>query len=124
MGHRIRRGEPGNIGHSRMRTQVEEHTFADHPPRAAIVELHLDRPRSDEAAFTHDPFYSGVRGALGMELMFLFRHLAFALRNNDKTGALTDYNEEHSTIRTCGGCVSGLQAKFRMPVERSLRRNR
>src|ERR1700721_1311266 len=30
MGHRIRRGEPGNIGHRRGRTKVEEHTFANY----------------------------------------------------------------------------------------------
>src|ERR1700737_3832036 len=64
MGHRIRRGEPGNIGHRRVRTQVEEHAFADNPSSAAIVERHLDRSRSDEAAFTHNQFYSGVRGTL------------------------------------------------------------
>src|SRR5580658_149847 len=37
MGHRIRRGEPGNIGYRRVRTQVEEHTFADNPSSAPIV---------------------------------------------------------------------------------------
>src|SRR5271170_7743501 len=79
MGHRIRRGEPGNIGHSRVRTQVEEHTFADNSPSDAIVERYLDRSWSDEPAFTHDQFYSGVRGTLGVELMFRFDHLAFAL---------------------------------------------
>src|SRR6266851_2398536 len=79
MGHRIRRGEPGKIGHRRMRTQVEEHTFADNPPSAAIVERDLNRFRSDEAAFTHDQFYSGVRGTLGVELMFRVDHFAFAL---------------------------------------------
>src|SRR5580700_11208705 len=42
MGHRIRRGEPGNVGHGRVRTQVEEHTFADNPPSAAIVERDLN----------------------------------------------------------------------------------
>src|ERR1700678_125438 len=78
MGHRIRRGEPGNIGHRRVRTQVEEHTFAGNPSNAAIVERDLDRPRSNEAAFTHDQFYSGVRGTLGVELMFRFDHFAFA----------------------------------------------
>src|SRR3984893_3164023 len=81
MGHRIRRGEPGNIGHRRVRTQVEEHTFANNPSSAAVVERDLDRSRSDEAAFTHNQFYSGVRGPLGVELMFLFDHLAFALLN-------------------------------------------
>ena len=79
MGHRIRCGEPGNIGHRRVRTQVEEHTFADNPSSAAIVERDLNRFRSNEAAFTHDQFYSGVRGTLGVELMFRFDHLAFAL---------------------------------------------
>src|SRR6202158_5911713 len=54
MSHWIRRGEPGNIGHRRVRTQVEEHTFADNPSSAAIVERALDRSRSDEAAFTHN----------------------------------------------------------------------
>src|ERR1700687_4095632 len=83
MGYRIRRGEPGNIGHRRVRTQVEEHTFADNPSSAAIVERDLNRSRSDEAAFTHDQFYSGVRGTLGVELMFRFDHLAFGLM---KTG--------------------------------------
>jgi hypothetical protein len=81
MGHRIRRGEPGNIGHRRVRTQVEEHTFADNPSSAAIVERDLNRFRSNEAAFTHDQFYSGVCGTLGVELMFRFHHLAFALLN-------------------------------------------
>jgi hypothetical protein len=81
MGHRIRRGEPENIGHRRVRTQVEEHTFADNPSSAAIVERDLNRSRSDEAVFTHDQFYSGVRGTLGVELMFRFDHLAFALLN-------------------------------------------
>src|SRR5713226_2022566 len=56
MGHRIRRGEPGNIGHRRVRTEVEEHTFANNPPSAAIVERDLNRFRSNEAAFTHDQF--------------------------------------------------------------------
>src|SRR5260370_23013877 len=32
MGHWIRRGKPGNIGHRRVRTQVAEHTFPDNPP--------------------------------------------------------------------------------------------
>src|SRR3984893_14816744 len=81
MGHRIRRGEPGKVGHRRVRTQVEEHTFADNPSSAAVVERDLDRSRSDEAAFTHDQCYSGVRGTLGVELMFRFDHLAFALLN-------------------------------------------
>src|SRR5215469_705091 len=31
MGHWIRPGKPGNIGYRRVRTQVEEHTFADKP---------------------------------------------------------------------------------------------
>src|SRR5690348_32795 len=53
MGHRISRGEPGNIGHRRVRTQVEEHTFADNQSSAAIFEHDLNRSRSDEAAFTH-----------------------------------------------------------------------
>src|SRR6266850_3307384 len=43
MGHRIRRGEPGNIGHRRVRAQVEEHTFADNPSSAAIDQPDLDR---------------------------------------------------------------------------------
>src|ERR1700682_6089559 len=47
MGHRIRRGEPRKIGHRRVRTQVEEHTFADNPPSAAIVERDVNRSRSD-----------------------------------------------------------------------------
>src|ERR1700722_1073317 len=81
MGHRTRRGEPWNIGHRRVRTQVEEHTFANNPSSAAVVERDLNRSRSDEAAFTHDQFYSGVRGTLGVELMFRFDHLAFALLN-------------------------------------------
>src|SRR5216684_456375 len=81
MGHRIRRGKPGNIGHHRVRTKVEEHTFADNPSSAAIVERDLNRSRSDEASFTHDQFYSGVRGTLGVELMFRFDHLAFASLN-------------------------------------------
>ena len=81
MGHRIRRGEPWNIGHRRMRTEVEEHTFGNNPPSAAIVERDLKRFRRNEAAFTHDQFYSGVLGALGVELMFLFDHLALALLN-------------------------------------------
>src|SRR4029077_18313778 len=81
MGHWIRRCEPGNIGHRRVRTQVEEHTFADNPSSAAIVERDLNGSRSNEAAFTHDQFYSGVRGTLGVELMFRFDHLAFALLN-------------------------------------------
>src|SRR5271155_3121505 len=81
MGHRIRRGEPGNIGHRRVRTQVKEHTFGNNPPTAAIVECDLKRFRSNEAAFAHDQFYSGVLGTLGVELMFLFDHLAFALLN-------------------------------------------
>src|ERR1700689_1823567 len=79
MGHGIRRGEPGNIRHRRVRTQVEEHTFADNPSSSAIVERDFNRLRSDEAAFTHNQFYSGVGGTLGVELMFLFDHLAFAL---------------------------------------------
>src|ERR1700722_10952824 len=79
MGHWIRRCEPGNIGNRRVRTQVEEHTYADNPSSAAMVERPLDRSRSDEAAFTHNQFYSGVRGTIGVELMFLFDHLAFAL---------------------------------------------
>src|SRR6266851_4668890 len=79
MGHRTRRGEPGNIRDRRVRTQVEEHTFANNPPSAAIVERDLDRFRSNEAALTHDQFYSGVRGTLGVELMFRFDHFAFAL---------------------------------------------
>src|SRR5271170_2733240 len=37
MGHRIRCSESGNIGHRRVRTQVEEHTFAGNPSSAAIV---------------------------------------------------------------------------------------
>src|SRR6202050_2824622 len=78
MGHRIRGDEPGNIGHRRARTQVEEHTFADNPSGAAIVERDLNRLRSDEAAVTHDQFDSGVRGAPGVELMFRSDHLAFA----------------------------------------------
>src|ERR1700723_1959420 len=81
MGHRICRGEPGNIGHRRVRAQVEEHTFADNPSSVAIVERDLNRSRSNEVAFTHDQFYSGVRGTLGVELMFRFDHLAFALLN-------------------------------------------
>jgi hypothetical protein len=83
MGHRICPGEPGKIGHRRVRTQVEEHTFADNPSSAAIVERDLNGSRSNEAAFTHDQFYSGVRGTLGVELMFRFDHLAFALLNAD-----------------------------------------
>src|SRR5712664_3762986 len=79
MGHRIRRGEPGNVGHRRVRTQVEEHTLANNSPSAAIVERDLNRFRSNEAAFTHDQFYSGVCGTLGVELMFRFDHFAFAL---------------------------------------------
>src|SRR5208282_6664754 len=79
MGHRIRRRESGNIGHRRVRTQVEEHPFAGNPPGAAIVERDLNRSRRDEAAFTHDQFYSGVCGTLGVELMFRFDHLALAL---------------------------------------------
>src|SRR4029077_6944026 len=74
-------GEPGKIGHRRVRTQVEEHTFADNPSSAAIVERDLNGSRSNEAAFTHDQFYSGVCGTLGVELMFRFDHLAFALLN-------------------------------------------
>src|SRR5271154_1255452 len=58
VGHRIRRGEPGNIGHRRVRTQVKEHTFGNNPPTAAIVECDLKRFRSNEAAFAHDQFYS------------------------------------------------------------------
>ena len=73
MSHRIRRGEPGNIGHRRVRTQVEEHTLANNPPSAAIVERDFNRFRSDETAFTHDQFYSGVLGTLGVELMFRLR---------------------------------------------------
>src|SRR5258707_14328848 len=68
MGHRIRRGEPGNIGHRRVRTQVEEHAFADNPSSAAIVEPDVNRSRSDEAALTHDQLYSSVGGPLGVEL--------------------------------------------------------
>src|SRR5271170_2508420 len=64
MGHRIRRGEPRNIRHRRVRTQVEEHTFADNPPCTAGVERDLDRSGSDEAAFAHDQFYAGVGGPL------------------------------------------------------------
>src|SRR5271170_7093479 len=81
MSHRIRRGEPGNIRHRRVRTQVEEHTFANNPPSAAIVERDLNRFRSNETAFAHDQFYSSVLGALGVELMFLFDYLAFAPLN-------------------------------------------
>src|SRR5271155_2299735 len=81
MSHRIRRGEPRNIGHRRVRTQVEEHTFANNPPSAAIVERDLKRFRSNEAAFAHDQFNSRVLGTLGVELMFLFDHLAFAPLN-------------------------------------------
>src|SRR5271155_354296 len=81
MGHRIRRGEPGNIGHRRVRPQVEEHTFADNPSSAAGVERDLNRSRRDEAALAHDQFYSGVRGALGVELMFRLDHRAFAPLN-------------------------------------------
>jgi hypothetical protein len=62
-----------------VRTQVEEHTFADNPPSAAIVERDLNRFRSNEAAFTHDQFYSRVVCTLGVELMFRFDHLAFTL---------------------------------------------
>src|SRR5580658_4807659 len=81
MGHRIRRGQPRNIGHRRVRTEVEEHTFGNNPPSAAIVERDLERLRSNEAAFTHDQFYSGVLSTLGVELMFLFDHFALALLN-------------------------------------------
>src|SRR6266849_467527 len=59
--------------------EIEEHTFANNPPSAAIVERDLNRFRSNEAAFTHDQFYSGVRGTLGVELMFRVDHFAFAL---------------------------------------------
>src|SRR6266851_7936280 len=81
MGHRIRRGEPWNVGQRCERTQVEEHTFADNPSSAAVVERNLKHSRSNEASFTHNQFYSGVRGTLGVELMFRFDHLAFALLN-------------------------------------------
>src|SRR5271156_4108225 len=68
MGHRIRRSEPGNIGHRRVRTEVEEHTFADNPSSAAIVERDFNSSRSDEPAFAHDQLYSSVGGPLGVEL--------------------------------------------------------
>src|SRR6266849_2969558 len=58
MGHRICRGEPGNIRHRRVRAQVEEHTFADNPSSSAIVESDLNSSRSDEAPLTHDQFNS------------------------------------------------------------------
>src|SRR5277367_4705609 len=38
MGHRLRRVEPWNVGHRRVRTQVEKHTFPGNLPSAAIVE--------------------------------------------------------------------------------------
>src|SRR5262249_47600314 len=79
MSHRIRRDEPGNIWHRRAGTQVQEHTFASNPPGAVMLEHDLNRFRSNEGTFTHDQFYSGVRGTLGMELMFRLDHLAFAL---------------------------------------------
>src|SRR3984957_10543895 len=81
MGHWIRRDAPGNIGHRRVRTQVEEHTIADNPSSTAIVERDLSRSRSNEAALTHNQFYSSVCCALGVELMFRFDHYAFALLN-------------------------------------------
>src|SRR5260370_1761097 len=81
MGHRIRRCEPGHVGHRRARTQVQEHTVAGNPSCAAIVERDFNGFRSDEPAFAHDQFYSGVRGTLRVELMFGVDHLAFAQLN-------------------------------------------
>src|SRR5271170_5709926 len=60
MGHWIRRGEPGNIGHRRARTQVEEDALADNPSSAAIVERDFNSSWSDEPAFAHDQLYSSV----------------------------------------------------------------
>src|SRR5271156_6294517 len=106
MGHRIRRSEPGNIGHRRVRTQVEEHTFADNPSSAAIVERGLDRPRSNEAAFTHHQLYAGVRGTLGVELMFRFDHLPFALLNTGHVDSELIHFQSEFSAAPCQRCYS------------------
>jgi predicted RNA-binding Zn ribbon-like protein len=69
MAHRIRRGQPGNVGHRGARTQRQEHTFANDPSRTAVLQSDFNRSRSDEAAFAHHQFYTARRETLGVHLM-------------------------------------------------------
>src|SRR5216684_4162827 len=68
-----------SANHDDMTWQTIEIERLDMGHRIRRVERDLNRFRSNEAAFTHDQFYSGVRGTLGVELMFRVDHFAFAL---------------------------------------------
>jgi len=81
MGHRIRGGESGHLRHRRARTQDEEHTFAEDPPAAAIVESDLNGSWSDEPAFADDQFHSARNSARDVHLMQPFDHQALTALN-------------------------------------------
>ena len=69
MAHRIRSGQPGNVGHRRARTKRQEDTFANDPSRAAVLQSDFNRSRSDEAAFAHHQLCTARRETFSVHLM-------------------------------------------------------
>jgi hypothetical protein len=89
-----------------VRTQVEEHAFADNPSNTAVVKRDFNRSWSDEAAFAHDQLYSGVGGTLGVELMFRFDHFSFALLNAGHVDSVLIHLKSEFRAAPCQRCYS------------------
>ena len=81
MGERPGGLEARNVRDCRVRSEVEENLVARQHPRAAVIQVHLERFRCHETPGPHDQFGAARLVVLQMRGDFAFNHVALALAN-------------------------------------------
>src|SRR5262249_15881864 len=81
MGHGLCRGKPGNVRHGGARSHVEKDAITSNRPSASVVQMHLDRPGSQEVRFTSNQIWSGGLEAIEMKSNLALDHPSFAAQD-------------------------------------------
>ena len=106
MGQRPGRLEARNVRDCRVRSEVEENLVARQHPRAAVVQVHLERFRRHKTPGPHDQFGAACLVVPQMQGDLAVDHVALALANLRHVG-------RHGTGTSCRTC--GVMRQMRDP---------